>query len=294
MDSAVRSYGRTEAMGDVPGVCALPLTRAIVQYRDVHEMDLAGGRIEDIGMALVVDGRYAAASEVVDLGSGRPKVLDLSRELVVLDWAYEPTHEHVEELLERAGATDDAAEVRRYGFQVALNVLERLGFGPLTRPVLLRIGYRDICRDFDLHEGTSIRIVLGDGRIVRAVLDYDDCALVFRTALHTPDVEFESALLEAFPGVPLRRVSPSRRESSLRYRVAFELPRSMADVRGVLGAVRRGLARLASRFEPDRFAAVAGVVDTFGARETLSGFQGGVATDGREGAESPFASATVH
>lgn len=294
MDPAVRSYGRTEAMGDVPGVCALPLTRAIVQYRNVHEMDLAGGRIEDIGMALVVDGRYAAASEVVDLGSGCSKILDLSRELVVLDWAYEPTHEHVERLLERAASDGAGEELRRYGFQVALNVLERLGFGPLTRPVLLRIGYRDICRDFDLHEGTSIRIVLGAGRIVRAVLDYDDCALVFRTALHAPDDEFERALLEAFPGVPLRRVSPSSREGSLRYRVAFELPRSLSDVRDVLAIVRRGLAHLASRFEPDRFAAVAGVVDTFGARETLSGFHGGAATGGREGTGSPFASVTVH
>ena len=39
-------------MGDVPGICELPLTRAIVQYRDVHEMDTPGGRIEDIGLAL--------------------------------------------------------------------------------------------------------------------------------------------------------------------------------------------------------------------------------------------------
>ena len=61
---------RTEAMGDVPGICELPLTRAVVQYRDVHEMDAAGGRIEDIGLALVVEGRYASTAEVVDLGSG--------------------------------------------------------------------------------------------------------------------------------------------------------------------------------------------------------------------------------
>ena len=48
-----------EAMGDVPGICELPLTRAIVQYRDVHEMDTPGGRIENIGLALVVEGRFA-------------------------------------------------------------------------------------------------------------------------------------------------------------------------------------------------------------------------------------------
>ena len=77
---------RPEAMADVPGVCELPLTRAVVQYRDVHEIDMDGGRIQDIGLALVLEGRYASASEVVDLGSADVKLLDLSSELVVLDW----------------------------------------------------------------------------------------------------------------------------------------------------------------------------------------------------------------
>ena len=40
-------------------------------------------------------GRYAATAEALDLGSGKVKVLDLSTELVVLDWVYEPTLEHV-------------------------------------------------------------------------------------------------------------------------------------------------------------------------------------------------------
>ena len=55
MDASTQTYARPEAMGDVPGICELPLTRAIVQYRDVHEMDAPGGRIEDIGLALVVE-----------------------------------------------------------------------------------------------------------------------------------------------------------------------------------------------------------------------------------------------
>ena len=85
---------RPEAMGDVPGICELPLTRAVVQYRSVHEMDTTGGRIEDIGLALVVEGRYASTSEVVDLGSGSVKVLDLSTELLNLSTPFalpEPT-----------------------------------------------------------------------------------------------------------------------------------------------------------------------------------------------------------
>ena len=36
---------RPEAMADMPGVCELPLTRAVVQYRDAHELDMEGGRI---------------------------------------------------------------------------------------------------------------------------------------------------------------------------------------------------------------------------------------------------------
>jgi hypothetical protein len=169
---------RPEALGDVPGICELPLTRAIVQYRDVHEMDTPGGRIEDVGLALVVEGRYAATAEVVDLGSGAVKVLDLSTELVVLDWVYEPTVDHVSELITASAATRDDGALRHYSRRLGLRILERVGFGPLTRPTFLRVGYRDICRDLDLHEGTSIRLVLGPGRLTRAHLDYDACALV--------------------------------------------------------------------------------------------------------------------
>jgi hypothetical protein len=57
MQPNVHADARPEAMGDVPGICELSLTRAIVQYRDVHEMDTPGGRIEDIGLAMVVEGR---------------------------------------------------------------------------------------------------------------------------------------------------------------------------------------------------------------------------------------------
>src|SRR5688572_31641268 len=73
MQPNVHADARPEAMGDVPGICELSLTRAIIQYRDVHEMDTPGGRIEDIGLALVVEGRYAATAEAVDLGSGQVK-----------------------------------------------------------------------------------------------------------------------------------------------------------------------------------------------------------------------------
>jgi hypothetical protein len=262
---------RPEAMGDVPGICELPLTRAIVQYRDVHEMDTPGGRIEDIGLALVVEGRYAATSEAVDLGSGSLKVLDLSTELVVLDWVYEPTVDHVSELITAAAATRDVQALRQYGQRLGLRILERVGFGPLTRPTFLRVGFRDICRDLDLHEGTSIRLVLGPGRLTRAHLDYDACALVFRTAFREADAPLEHALAEAFPGADLRRQEPVGETDAIAYHVRLALPTTLSEARRVLGRMRRGLASLVARFEPDRYASLEEIMETFGARETLSG-----------------------
>ncbi|MDP2957516.1 MAG: hypothetical protein Q8N53_13915 [Longimicrobiales bacterium] len=260
-----------EAMGDVPGVCELPLTRAVVQYRDVHEMDTPGGRIEDIGLGLVVEGRFASSAEVLDLGSGRMKVLDLSTELVVLDWIYEPTLDHVAALVTAAAAGGGEDTLRPYAFRLGLRVLQRVGFGPLTRPSFLRIGFRDICRDLDLHEGTSIRIVMAPGRLTRVHLDYDACALIFRTAFQGPDVQLEHALVGAFPAAEVRRLVPLRETDALDYQVRLPLPESLVEARESLAAMRRGLAALMARFEPDRFAAMDRVLETFGARETLAG-----------------------
>lgn len=271
MQQSTTSNMRPEAMGDVPGVCELPLTRAVVQYRDVHEMDTPGARIEDIGLALVVEGRYAATADAIDLGSGRVKVLDLSTELVVLDWVYAPTVEHISELITAAAATREEESLRRYGFRLGLRVLERVGFGPLTRPTFLRIGYRDICRDLDLHEGTSIRLVLSPGRLTRTYLDYDACALIFRTAFREPDAQLEHALAEAFPSAELRREEPVGEADSVTYHARFRLPTTLAEARTALARMRRGLATLMARFEPDRFALLETVIKTFGARETLAG-----------------------
>jgi hypothetical protein len=271
MQPNVHSDARPEAMGDVPGICELPLTRAVVQYRDIHEVDTPGGRIEDIGLALVVEGRYAATAEVLELGSGRVKVLDLSTELVVLDWVYEPTLDYVTELITASAASQQHEDLRRYGFRLALRVLERRGFGPLTRSTLLRVGYRDICRDLDLHEGTSIRVVLGPGRLTRAHLDYDACAIIFRTAFRQADGPLEHALREAFPSATLRRVEPVMVADSIEYHVRFPLPTSLAETRSCLGLMRRGLASILARFEPGRFADLARLMDTFGERETLAG-----------------------
>lgn len=261
---------RPEAMADVPGACELPLTRAVVQYRDVHEVDTPGGRIRDIGLALVLEGRYASSAEVVDLGSAHVKVLDLSHELVVLDWAYEPTLEHVTELVRAVAQGGGREELERFCFQVGMQVLERVGFSPLTRPSLLRLGFRDVCRDLDLHEGTSVRIMMGGGRMCRVHMDYDGNALAVRTPTATRDGVLEEALAAAFPDTDVRRIVPASEAAVGGYQVRFSLPQSIGELRQEMALIRGGILRLLSRFEPGRLRDLEAVLDTFGERETLA------------------------
>lgn len=287
---------RPEAMSDVPGVCELPLTRAVVQYRDVHEVDVPGGRIRDIGLALVLEGRYASTAEVVDLGSADVKLLDLSGELVILDWVYEPTLEHVGGLVRSAAEGRDQGELSRFCFRLALSVIERVGFGPLTRPTLLRVGFRDICRDLDLNDGTSVRISAGGGQIVRAHLDYDGNALLVRTPTAQADPSLEAALRDAFPATDLRRLVPASPAAAGGYQVRFPLPLSLEELRSELQGVRSGLARLVARFEPDRFASIESTLETFGERETLGRLRDrGTGPEAlRVHSVAPTAAGTVH
>jgi hypothetical protein len=262
-------------MADVPGVCEVSLTRAVVQYRNVHEADIPEGRIEDIGLALVLDGEFASASQVLDLGSAQVKQLDLSTELVVLDWVYQPTLRHVHQLLRAAadpstGGLHARRSLTPYCFDLALRVLLRTGYGPLSRPVLLRIGFRDICRDLDLHEGTSVRIAMGRGRIARARLDSDRNVLVFGTAFREPDEVLEDALRAAFSGRDLRRILPLVQTKGLSYQVRFPLPLTFSEAQAQVRDIREGLAQLLARFEPQRFRALQEVLETFGSRETLA------------------------
>ncbi len=266
---------RPEAMADVPGVCEISLTRAVVQYRSVHEADYPEGRIEDIGLALVLDGEFASAAQVLDLGSAQVKQLDLSTELVVLDWVYAPTLKHVHQLLRAAAdPSSHGQEARRslapYCFDLALRVLLRTGFGPLSRPVLLRIGFRDVCRDLDLHEGTSVRIAMGRGRLARARVDSDGNALEFGTAFSEPDEVLEDALRASFPTRDLRRILPPGGTEGISYQVRFPLALAFSEVRAQVRETREGLAHLLARFEPHRYRALQEVLETFGVRETLA------------------------
>ncbi len=301
MHPTTTTESRPEAMADVPGICEIPLTRAVVQYRDAHELNRSGGRIQDIGLAVVVEGRFASSVRAIDLGSAEAKYLNLASELVILDWVYDPTLAHIRALAAAgrevaataagresavAAAPGPSGELRRYCFDLALRILDRRGFSPLTRPTLLRIGFRDLCKDLDLHESTVVRIVSGRGEVTRVHLDYDANALVFRSAGPSLGETMKAGIREVFPGLPIQRPADDDEGGSTAWLVRFGVPVTFGELRASLLAMRRGIHRLLVRFEPERFRSVEGMLETFGERATLDLLA-------RQGAEADWRDARV-
>lgn len=262
---------RPEAMADVPAVCEVPLTRAVVQYGEWQLRVERESSCSDLGLALVLDGGVASRSVCLDLGSGEVRTLDLATQLVVMDWVYPPTLAHVQEMLSPApGSRASEGELTRYCAAILHAVLGRAGFGPLVRPTLLRMGFRDIARDLDPHEDAAVRVLLGPARVARIRLDADHVRLVVATGSSQRDPGFEASLVEAFPRFELRRVIPSAAEGTLSYLVLLPVPGTPSELRNRLDRIRRGIARIMARFEPDRLSGVEAHLSAFGVRDSLA------------------------
>ncbi|MDE2764731.1 MAG: hypothetical protein OXK74_18410 [Gemmatimonadota bacterium] len=133
---------------------------------------------------------------------------------------------------------------------------------------MLRIGFRDICKDLDLHGSTVVRIITDPGEVTRVRLDYEANSLVFRPAGAWP-FQLLEAIREVFPGVrvdPVDSAGPGGAGGCL---VRFGVPVTFGELQSSLLAMRRGLGDLVARFEPERFQSVRGLVSTFGERATL-------------------------
>ncbi len=255
---------------DVVGHADLALTRAIVQYRAHQVVGRVPEHPSDIGVALVIEGQYAASASALDLGSVRVRELDLSGELVVLGWVDQDTVDQVVEALDSQGA--DPARRGRLGplcFGLALRLLDELGFTPVTRASHLRIGFIDICRDLEGDGDGTIRIDAGREGVVRVAFDADQNLLAFAPSTTGGHPAFCGALKHAFAGLDVRRRTPHS-ASPWRYQVRLPLPGSLVEARGVLERVRIGISRLIAHFESVRYRALREQLTTFGKRDTLS------------------------
>lgn len=264
---------RPEALADVPGDAEYDLTRAVVLYRARHlywEQDAPG--LSDLGVALVLDGSFPLVAEAVDLGSGRLHNLDLTVQVVVLDWVNERTLAHVRELraseVAQGNAWSAASPLVAYCENLLGEVVRRSGWSALTRPLLMRVAFRDLVRDVDVNEEPLVRVRLPGGGVASLRLDADDAALVVTTSGDAEDATVRAALDESFVGAEL-----SQRGGA--HVVGFALPRSAGDVAVFGERVMDGVLRLYARLEPRRYDAVAELLRAVGRRNSLPRLLGG-------------------
>lgn len=268
MGTAARA--RFDALMEFPGMGDLSLTRAIVRYQEGQLVDGSRPGADDLGVALVVDGEYVAAAEVIELGSGRMLHLDLSTGVVILDWVYPSTLDYVRLLLRSArdidASGDDApGTLRAYCETIALGVLGQSGFGALTRTTILRLGFRDILRDLDPHEDAAVRIQAGPDDRIEATLDCDANALVVHWRGQADGVQ-PRLLASLFPSAHVRAAPAA---TGAAYQLRFPLPCNLDDARAQLREVRDGLLGLFATYEPDRYRSIRHALDIFGPRDTL-------------------------
>jgi hypothetical protein len=262
-----------EPDGALTGTFEVSLNRAVLPYREREGGSPPGGRVQDIGLGVVVDGSDPARADVVDLGSAEMRVVDITGPVVVMGWMYPSGLRSLCRIVSDVeGADLDRARV--VTFSLAMRTLRNAGFGHLTRPSILRIGFRDICQDLDYHEGTAIRILRPNGGVVRMHLDYEAVTLEVRTSSSSPSPELELALTNAFPSMDLYGGGGRDISGVHTYRLALPVPRSLREAREALASLRSGLEGLIARFEPGRAGAFREMTGALGERDSLRSLAG--------------------
>lgn len=255
------------------GRCPVSLTGALVRCSDAEGIPAHGGGLDDLGLGLVVDGSYPAAAEVLDLGSGRRRTLDLDGPAVVMGWVPPESVKPVGVLLEerRSGDNDEGSsrEHTGPGFSLVLDLLRRRGIDPLTLPVILRMGFLDVCRDLDPHEHAAVRFHVAPRGVARAQLEPERATLRVAASRDDRDGGLRRTVEAAFPGREVRREQPDELAGFSIYRVGFPLPTHLPGARALMAELRDGLMGLLARFDSDRHRTVKQVLETFGSRDTL-------------------------
>ncbi|TVP55747.1 MAG: hypothetical protein EA351_09790 [Gemmatimonadales bacterium] len=260
------AFGSQEAL-IFTGRCESSLSAAVVSYREASPAHEGGRRLEDLGLGVVIDEVAGSTTRVLDLGSGQIRRADLRGPIVILGWLYPST---VRGLVGRATPMSGLDTPPGEGWwHDALRLLDRVGFSAETRPLFLRVGFRDMVEDLDLNEALAIRILLPGG-VARAELDAAASVLCVRTSDAHRDPDFETALAEGFPGWTIDRSVSGAGLGTQSYRVEIPHARSLAELRRELRRIRRGFHHLLSRFEPRRYQAIREMLCGFGERDSLA------------------------
>jgi hypothetical protein len=255
---------RPAALADAPGEPGRSFTRAVVQYRPFHEIEGRPADREDIGLGVVINGDIPLAADVVDLGSGRLRLLDLGLVVVVLDWVTEDTCVELRRLLAERLERDGASGLLDFCRTVAFEVLSRAGYNALTRTTFLRVAFRDLLRDLDLHEGATIRVRIGGGDVLRLSYDPDNHRLLASRRVAELAPELPGLLRMVFPAATVRTVEAGRC-----FELRFPLPLSLEELDAHSAEIRAGVLRLYEFYEPDRHSPLARLLDVLGPSHTI-------------------------
>ena len=245
------------------------LARAIVCYRYDQFLDDVEPGADDLGLALILAGEPGVSADILDLGSARPRAIRLDEELFVLDRLPEPSFRYLE-LLRSLGVHENERDrssgpLASYCQGLALGVLRRVGCNPMTRPVLLRAGFRDIVRDLDPNDRLVLRIVTGGEDTASLLLDGDRNVLMVHGSRNVVQ-RIGPLLRKHFP-----ETSPHRpRDGEPVVELRFPIPLTLRDVEKMIDQIRGGVLGLYAELEPERHGLLANQLTIFGARDTLA------------------------
>lgn len=258
-------------MMSIAGSPGLPLERAVLGYACLDDGRIPGGRSVDLGLGIVVGAPSGDEVPVWDAGSGEQRSARLEAPLLIFGWVDSAA---VERITEVEGPSPDAVQL-----------LRRIGYGPFSRPLFLRAGFRDVALDLDPHEGTAVRLNVCRGRVVRIHLDYGMGLLVVQTSRFEPDPQLRLLLSESFPGWPLH-FAPGRGGPGMgAWYVQIPGVPDMAAVRCVMRSLRQGLLQMMSRYDQPRYRAVCDSLQGFGERDILGHVGAGSAASGPSATE---------
>jgi hypothetical protein len=266
MNPSIKTSSPVSVSPVLPGIGTLSLRRAVLQTSPDQD---PATYAEDLGMGVVVSQDGQGGVELLELGSGRLRTVTVEGPVVILGWVLLSTFERLQSAL----AEERSDSLSRLGWALALRVLEQNGFNAVTRSIILRMGFRDVVRDLDPHEGAAVRLLLDGGGVARIALDPESAGLRITTGKLAREPRLEEALQRAFPSAELLAEGAVGAAASQAYLLSFRLPGSVTESRKLVADIRRGIVALLQEMEPRRHQALREHLDVFGARDSLAHLQ---------------------